>query len=1067
MFNDNRYNYEGKNINKLNYINKYQNRKRSISPQIINERNLNYYYSNEENPKKNNIYNQNQNYRNKINIIQQNMPQEYIPSYNIPNNYYPMPTSRNIYYEPFIPPNNQYIFTDNNYNYIPNIIPQNSKSNIISQNDYTNEDNNETNKNRIDKYKNGVNLNISNYETQYPMTFLSADPYKKRNIQNIFNNNDKINNNDIYTKTFQKNKKNKNFNISKINHMNMNMNSNINDLGGEVQNIPARNKSKKKYGNNSNKINKIKYNEEFNDNYSNNNIKSEKHYFLKDRNNEIYKNSYYNIYTNPKRAINYEDEQRPFNYKNNKINYNYRHNNEKNNNILKRKINVNENEKKNKYIYKIKKFIDHIEQYFIISFHNYFYFFLEKLAVYNKNEINKNKNSLLKRFQRIKNNNNIRYEKNDLYFSKNYSPNKYPINNDLNNDYINSMSIRNFKKLNKYNTYSNIFKNIYVPKKKLEHMENIELIEQNRNSLNPNSNYGHQKNRSLDYFPNIAKEYQNNSTYNHRLNLSLDFNQMNNFKYQRDSYKDNSVDKINKNYINNRNSYLNKNNSHDLLLNKLSPRANSYHRKINDNFNKKNIIYVKPKASKINLKRKVINKNNLINLNDINENNSNKNYTNSFNNTTTFKNNSNYIYNNIFNNNKNVNDNIVYNTHNDSIFIKNAEGFRSPMKTKFKAHSKHISDLPIEPNNNNLNDNKYKNLIYLNINDNNSDDNNDNNDNKNINEVIGNEDLIEETIIKDICTYDKKLWVFIKYIISPKAKQKFLKMKIKRLKSMKNSKNYYLNKELYSLKQIHTDSIELISPISKLNSYTKYNNFSYNKNMIIKEISEEKESVNNSNIQDDENLNNKLLNMVNILEDYKKRNYLYFYEYFFNILDFYTNENDDNKDNANVHKNIFKNILNNFNYPNISNSSNKKKKKIKNFSYENTKNTNKNIYDDNNIYNSNENSEDNKKHYKRNLFRYIQKTKLIKNKNDEDKYFLGNINIIRNKLYNLSINNDLSKKSNSSRDYLNKRKIYDEYKFDLLRKYILKFILKRKQNKNSVKGNNENEQKRTEENNIV
>jgi hypothetical protein len=237
--------------------------------------------------------------------------------------------------------------------------------------------------------------------------------------------------------------------------------------------------------------------------------------------------------------------------------------------------------------------------------------------------------------------------------------------------------------------------------------------------------------------------------------------------------------------------------------------------------------------------------------------------------------------------------------------------------------------------------------------------------------------------------------------------------------------------------------------------------------MIIKEISEEKESVNNSNIQDDENLNNKLLNMVNILEDYKKRNYLYFYEYFFNILDSYTNENDDNKDNTNVHKNIFKNILNNFNHPNISNSSNKKKKKIKNFSYENAKNTNKNIYDDNNIYNSNENSEENKKHYKRNLFRDIQKTKLIKNKNDEDKYFLGNINIIRNKLHNLSLNNDLSKKSNSSRDYLNKRKIYDEYKFDLLRKYIIKFILKRKQNKNSVKSNNENEQKRIEENNIV
>ena len=165
--------------------------------------------------------------------------------------------------------------------------------------------------------------------------------------------------------------------------------------------------------------------------------------------------------------------------------------------------------------------------------------------------------------------------------------------------------------------------------------------------------------------------------------------------------------------------------------------------------------------------------------------------------------------------------------------------------------NKNYKDIKLNPNN--IYDNSY-------------------NENK-INEIIGNEDLIEETIIKDICTYDKKLWVFIKYIISPKAKHDFLKMKIHKKSNLaKDSQNIFLNKELNNLKSIRTDSIELVE-----NSNNQKNNY---KKAILKEISEEKES----NEQEEGNLNNKLSNMIDILEEFKKQNFLFFYKFFFNIL---------------------------------------------------------------------------------------------------------------------------------------------------------------------------------------
>jgi len=65
----------------------------------------------------------------------------------------------------------------------------------------------------------------------------------------------------------------------------------------------------------------------------------------------------------------------------------------------------------------------------------------------------------------------------------------------------------------------------------------------------------------------------------------------------------------------------------------------------------------------------------------------------------------------------------------------------------------------------------------------------------------------------------------IKYISSPLAKQNFIKMKVKRRLSIKNSGNEFINQELNSLKPSHTDSIELISPLSILDSHFKCNDY--------------------------------------------------------------------------------------------------------------------------------------------------------------------------------------------------------------------------------------------------
>jgi len=211
---------------------------------------------------------------------------------------------------------------------------------------------------------------------------------------------------------------------------------------------------------------------------------------------------------------------------------------------------------------------------------------------------------------------------------------------------------------------------------------------------------------------------------------------------------------------------------------------------------RKPLIYVKPKP-KINIKRIVISKENKGNKNNKASKTLNNFHTNM--NNISIQNNSNYIYNNSLNpnNNNNIKNNINFNKYNTSFAIKNIDGLRSSVKSRnhqgaylmlpkrsliINMRKKGNCKFGGKGINNNLN--RYK----------------DSSNNVGVNEFVGKDDLIEETIIKDICNYDKKLWVYTKYISSPLAKQNFIKMKVKRRLSIKNSGNDFIKKELNSLK---------------------------------------------------------------------------------------------------------------------------------------------------------------------------------------------------------------------------------------------------------------------------
>ena len=270
----------------------------------------------------------------------------------------------------------------------------------------------------------------------------------------------------------------------------------------------------------------------------------------------------------------------------------------------------------------------------------------------------------------------------------------------------------------------------------------------------------------------------------------------------------------------------------------------------------------------------------------------------------------------------------------------------------------------------------------------------------------------------------------------------------RRLKKIKNIDD---NKGMFLLEFEHTDSFELISPLSILNSHFKYSEYSNQRKMEmkeVKEISEENDSINNSIIDKDENMYNKLLNMINVLEKYKSENILYLKEHFFDqMLNCDSNINIETL----TQRDIFNNIKNNFQALEISNlSDNDNNYNLSSFiKDDNNKEDDENEIQTNNYNKTGENWRNN---LKNNL---LAKDKSLNN--EEENYFSGNIKMDRKKLLNFNKINDICKKRHSVRVKIEKNKLLKNVikekdpeakkeEFELRRNNKLKLIILRKMN---------------------
>jgi len=705
--------------NKPNYSPITTERKSDLSPIMIAEKLIN-----------NNIYSQYPNYINPINYI--NNPNRntqypnYFTNYNTSNNYHINTSQQNFYYEKNNPKYNRYIYPEDNYvqnNYYENNISKSINRKLIKEakqkiRSVSNDKN--VKKKRNNNY---VYLDIINCETQYPlMTCLNADPYnrlqKKRLIQNYNNNyaNNNSKKNVDTTVSFNEEKMNSIPRESIINIKLKNNNTKLNNScysfrqKVNVKKIESIKGRLKKYND---LINANVYNTNNNDNDNCNNKKSK----LK---NIVLKTDY------------------DFEAKLSKINK-YLNNNKQTNKVIYKK-NYLEND--------LKKFIGLVERYFINSFHKLFHKFISQMNVFIKEKIYENKNLLLKRFQRVRNN---RITENG---TKNYSPDKtrkFGLNN------------------NKVNL------KLYIPKKQYKYLK---PAKNKINNINIVTSYNNNQENKINY---------------HNTDFSFGMNEIP-FKKRIIHKNNNSVDNIR----NRGNALYNRNRSQDNLLfrKKLSPKIPAYSktkfilkRNINDIPNKNRLIYTKKRTNKFNIYKK-------------------------------------YLAEEFFNNNMRNNNN--FNNKDNSLTFINLYGIKSPINNNFKVNARYEYDY-------------------------------------NQNENDDSEDTIEQTIIKDICTYDNKFSVFIKYVTSQRYEQNYL-----RLKLLKHQ-NLYLNHKLEYIDLTHTDSI-LLPSIYK------------NANLIMNEISEEKESFNFSNIQDDEDDINKLFGMVNIIESFYKQNLIDLYYQFFNSL---------------------------------------------------------------------------------------------------------------------------------------------------------------------------------------
>ena len=808
-------------------------------------------------------------------------------------------------------------------------------------NEYYTEKYMEMMKRNVDTYPNGINLSISNCETQYPINNLKEDDFFRKLkifLDNYENNNDNSYDNDNNNDNNNDNDNNTNFNPINVspnisydncskklnksigNKTNSSKKNYVNESIEEVPKTFRHNKRKYnfnnvKYSKDKNSLNKTNpiYYKEYNKTLENfHNLKIDKKNFYKDVNIKkefnqterdfksikIISDNYNKDNKTKKQLMNIDNEQ-----KENKGNNKFKKNKliKINNEIIEKNY-KKEYDLQEEFISKIKLFIDYIENYYILSLTNFYHYFIKQLQLYNLEKIKRNKDSirLLKRFQKAR---KVNSNYNTLSFNKN------------NNTIFNSInSISSIKKNNIIEDYGsqnmnsskskkeNVSPDIYIPKNKIGLIRLSRNKRKNNLSINKSKELSLKKEISLNISNNKSIKHIDNNIIN---NVSTDFNSKNIFTSNK---KMNLIKSRNKFYRNN-NSSLNKNKTENQDKNIHIKNISSFDIDSKNNGNnefiyskKKPVVYLKPKNPIVNMKKMIIS-NNKQDIN--NKNNSNLKNINLY--TKVFKNNSLVINNQLYNNK-----NSFYNTEIiNSILIKNVDNLKSPIKRKSPQTFGNIRNIY-----NNKNDKTY------------------------IKAKISDLNAIDELVIKDIVSYDRKLWVTIKYIISEELIKKYSKMKIrKKLLNLKDNNNIFLNNDLKLLKQSNIESVELIPPITKLNTHIeKFNN----KISII----EEKEEI---------NFSNKIIDIIKIIQKCEKQNKFYFYKYFCDKLKRKYELNPLNLS----HKHIFKNIKNSFQQLNELDIS-----KLSNNIIESNENEN---LQDNCIINNKENNHK-KTYWKRNLF---------------------------------------------------------------------------------------------------
>ena len=758
-------------------------------------------------------------------------------------------------------------------------------------------------KKNIDSYPNGINLSISNCETQYPINSLNdnddffrklkifLDNYEQKNTNNNNNINKLKSSYDFYSKILKKND-------NKFQNM-----RNLNDAGGEILNTYRQDiNNKLNYQENYNKTNNNlsasvgKINKDYSKTCNNfRNIKKSNDNKYKDNKNNYEKydkenNTIGNIDETPNKTNfnnNTKSRIKLMNIENKRNEYqnlykkNPRYKNIRNKSQIIGKDITKEYELQEKYIAKIKLFIEYIESFYILSLNKFFRYFIKNLHFYGMQKLSKNKdcNKLLKRFQKTR---NINYNNNSIFFN---NSNNKTINSSYNlnrNKLMKNYGYKNrlyFK--NSINQNNNVSPEVYIPKNKMN-KSNVNSNKTRRN-IGYSSNISYQKDiESTDNKTNLSTDYKSKKIFNSNEKFSVKKN--NNLNKKEPPKINNEL----KNHIKNFSSvdFNSKNDTIDKIYSRKKP-----------------IVYLKPKSGVKNLKKIIISREKEINNNKTTEKNIIENNSESLNNGT-----------------NNINDSLkIDSVKFSSLLFKNENEYRSPIKSISpikKENQKYI----YKTNKTEINNSKIK---------------------------VSKRNITEELVVKNIVTYDRRLWVTLKYISSDISAQNFFKIKIKRrLLNVKDNKNIFENKGLDLLQPTKIEYIEIIPIMTSLDLPIQKSEHK------ITIIPEEKEDI---------NVSNKILEMMKIIQKIVTQNIYYFYKYFFNNI----------KKVYNIfsQKKIFINIQNNFKKENEINIS-----KISNNIIEDNINENE-LDEDNNSDNNNEINNRNKNikyikrdYWKRNLF---------------------------------------------------------------------------------------------------